>query len=115
MPGLPSYRAVSVVAQLAFDVQDLFPVPRDAFDPPPRVMSEAIRLNPKSLPSSPLFDRKKLLVLDQLFSFRGRKLRAALRKINPGNGSMPQQLLETRIEKLIPQQFSFILQNLGDS
>jgi len=46
-PGTKSWGRLSVALQRFWQVEALFDVPPDAFDPPPKVMSQVVRLNPR--------------------------------------------------------------------
>lgn len=45
-PGDENYRAISAICSYCFKVERLFTVGKDAFDPPPKVQSEVLRLVP---------------------------------------------------------------------
>jgi ribosomal RNA small subunit methyltransferase A len=111
-PGQPSYRAVSVIAQIGFKVSILFNVSRDSFSPPPRVESSAIHLIPPSENSLPYFNEERIRILDFIFSFRGRHLSSALKKLHSGKyvGSIFDDLLTARVETLSPKDYVKIIQ-----
>jgi len=46
MPGDENYRAISSICSYCFKIERLFSVGRDAFNPPPKVQSEVLRLMP---------------------------------------------------------------------
>ena len=50
-PGTKAYGRLSILAQYAWDVSSLFPVPRGAFFPQPDVDSRCIRLLPRAQPA----------------------------------------------------------------
>ncbi len=82
-PGIPSYRAISVVAQISFEIQKLFPIGKTDFDPPPRVASQVLGLSLNDRLEQPFFNKNSIHVLDQLFSFRGRRLSSAVKSSLP--------------------------------
>jgi 16S rRNA (adenine1518-N6/adenine1519-N6)-dimethyltransferase len=45
-PGDENYRAISSICSYCFKIERLFSVGRDAFNPPPKVQSEVLRLMP---------------------------------------------------------------------
>ncbi len=47
-PGSKTYGRLSIMVQYQLDVEELFTVAAEAFDPPPRVTSAVVRLWPKS-------------------------------------------------------------------
>jgi 16S rRNA (adenine1518-N6/adenine1519-N6)-dimethyltransferase len=107
-PGLESYRAASVIAQLSFVIEQLGIIQRTEFSPPPRVLSELVRLTPRA--PRPFFDRRRLLLLNRLFSYRRKKVSAALRKMGKGmltHGDI--SFSDTRVEALQPDEFAKII------
>ncbi|MBH9551743.1 16S rRNA (adenine(1518)-N(6)/adenine(1519)-N(6))-dimethyltransferase RsmA [Inhella gelatinilytica] len=76
-PGHKDYGRLSVMLQWRYDVEALFDVPPEAFDPPPRVMSAIVRMTPWKRPA--VLDPK---VLEELvavaFSQRRKLLRHTL-------------------------------------
>lgn len=111
-PGSSNYRSISVLAQYFFEIQKLFSVARHSFSPPPHVNSLAIRLVPKNnLLISHHLTASDLQILNQIFSFRGRLLRTAVRKLSK-EPEIPYWLLNARIEDLPPENFISIIQAL---
>ena len=47
LPGSSDYSVISVLSQYCFDMEPLFDVPKDCFNPPPKVDSKVIRLRKK--------------------------------------------------------------------
>lgn len=106
--GKESYRAVSVIAQNSFQIERLFSIARSSFSPQPKVLSEAVKLIPRKDIKQPFFSAHRMYLLNQLFSFRGRLLSSALKKTRYG-GTIPEHLLNSRIENLTPRSFADIL------
>ncbi len=106
-PGTESYRAVSVLAQLSFKMEQLFSISREKFLPPPKVSSKVVRFRPLS--PEPFFNVKRIRLLDSLFSFRGRLLSSALAKIRPDLTSAPSELTRQRIEKISPSNYAQLI------
>jgi 16S rRNA (adenine1518-N6/adenine1519-N6)-dimethyltransferase len=104
--GMDSYRAVSVIAQNSFVIERLFTINRDEFEPPPKVLSEAVRLTPSTIFDQPFFDSARISLVNQLFSFRGKLLSTAIKKmLEPKlKQRFPEELLKTRIEDLTPSE-----------
>lgn len=77
-PGTKAWGRLSVKMQQIFDVQPLFEVSPEAFEPPPRVLSAFVRLTYKSSPliaqNPALFDA----ILRQAFSHRRKTLANSL-------------------------------------
>ena len=72
-PGDADYGRLSVMLQWRYDIESLFEVPPEAFDPPPRVDSAVVRMVP--LPEPPQLDAALLEELDRA----ARELREQLR------------------------------------
>ena len=102
--GSESYRAVSVIAQDSFQIEELFSIDRNQFRPPPKVTSGAVLLTPRKDIPQPFFTKNRILLLSRLFSFRGRLLSAAFKKMGL-SATISQNLLNKRIENLTPSQF----------
>jgi 16S rRNA (adenine1518-N6/adenine1519-N6)-dimethyltransferase len=111
LPGSQNYRAVSVVAQLRFQIETIFDVRKEDFDPPPKVASRAIRLLPLAGQNSFFFDLKRLRMLDYLFSFRGRLLSSPLKNLLPEEKRGPYlaSVVSSRIESINPAEYAEIL------
>jgi 16S rRNA (adenine1518-N6/adenine1519-N6)-dimethyltransferase len=104
-PSTPAYGRLSVMLQLHFEMHNLFEVPPDAFDPPPKVDSAIVRMLPlaRALPEgfdSVLFGR----VVMAAFGQRRKTLRNSLgtllesqaggKKTPGGCGNAAAELLE---------------------
>lgn len=98
-PGNKTYGILSVILQTWYDIEYLFTVHENCFNPPPKVKSAVIRLtrnNRETLPCNPkLFKR----VIKQAFNQRRKTLRNSLKNIclNLGehtkmSGKRPEQL-----------------------
>ncbi len=115
-PGQPSYRAVSVLAQISFEIKIIFDVGRDCFSPPPRVESSAVHLVPDPEVSLPFFNEERIQILDFIFSFRGRHLSSALKKLLPGKnaGNIFDDFLADRVETIAPEDYVKIVQRIEE-
>ena len=104
-PGLPNYRAVSVLAQNRFTIQKLFDIEKDYFNPPPLVNSAVILLKTKG--ADPIHPQI-VSSLKTLFSFRGRLVSPSIKSILKYNEKelnmlidvLGYTLLQKRIERL---------------
>jgi 16S rRNA (adenine1518-N6/adenine1519-N6)-dimethyltransferase len=105
-PGSQKYGVYSVLASYCFEVEELFVVPPEDFQPRPRVFSSALRM--KRLRT--LSEAKLLAVrLKSLFGYRGRLVASFvkdLKKRRLWNDSevIQEQLLRRRVESLSPQE-----------
>lgn len=114
-PGDRSYRAVSVIAQIAFQMEQMFKVGRLEFDPPPKVESVGLRIFPNPKIRQPFFNKKKLKTIDFIFSFRGRKLSSAVRKLGSSDAqknAISADILAFRVEKISPATYMKLLSEM---
>ena len=78
VPGNKNYGRLSVMAGLQLDCEPLFDVPPQAFDPPPKVNSTALRLTPKKRPLMPRDRQLFEALVATAFSQRRKTLRNSL-------------------------------------
>jgi len=114
-PGSRDYSRLTVRAALYTRTDLLFPIPRGAFQPPPRVDSACVRIRasePPDLHDRELFDR----ILDRAFSQRRKMLRSSLR-----HEPMALDVLQAaghardRPERLSPAQWVSLANALADA
>lgn len=75
-PGTADYGRLSVMLQAYYDMESLFDVPPESFDPPPRVMSAIVRMTPKAAAQRHSIPGKLFATLVQsAFSQRRKMLR----------------------------------------
>jgi len=96
-PGDKRYRAISVIAQLAFKITIIEEIRREAFFPPPKISSYLVLIEPKRI-------LKDTNLIKFLFSFRGKKISSVLKKLGK-----EKELKEERVEKLTPEDFLRII------
>lgn len=116
-PKTSDYGRLSVMLQAYYDMDHLFDVPPECFDPTPRVMSAIVRMAPKpaaeraQIPHS-LFSK----VVSTAFSQRRKMLRNTWANVVPE--AIAQQagiVLTARAEEIAPQQFVHVAQLLAQS
>ena len=76
-PGEAAYGRLGVLLQAYYDVESLFDVPPEAFDPPPRVDSAVVRMLPRTGPG-PVAPEALSEVLQAGFGQRRKMLRGTL-------------------------------------
>jgi 16S rRNA (adenine1518-N6/adenine1519-N6)-dimethyltransferase len=100
--GSKNYRAVSVLAQYAFNITPILNVPPDAFTPKPKVHSSVVVMTPK--PNINLSEETVKAVY-KLFALRNKKVSKALKILtNDVAERLTQDLLDKRIATLTPQE-----------
>ena len=106
-PGTKSYKAISVLAQYLFKIEEIIDVHPNAFNPPPKVYSKVMIIKPKFADKKISPDLLKYLRL--IFSFRGKKVSTAIRHIIDQNKAIINKsnplILNKRVEKLSPEDF----------
>jgi 16S rRNA (adenine1518-N6/adenine1519-N6)-dimethyltransferase len=78
--GNKTYGVLSVLIQAFFEVEYLFEVHEQSFNPPPKVKSAVIRLTPRQVPAFK-DERKFFLLVKTAFNQRRKTLRNAVRSI----------------------------------
>lgn len=106
-PRTKSYGILSVVVQLASEVEILFPVSRNVFFPKPDVRSAMVKLRfpekPAMAPTDPAFLRN---LIRTAFNQRRKTLRNSLSRILTDDMQrLPDELSGKRAEELEPSEF----------
>ena len=110
-PGNKKYGIISVLLQAYYNIEYLFTVDEDVFDPPPKVKSGVIRLsrnNEKKLDCNEKFFNK---VVKLAFSQRRKTLRNALKPLI-GKLEFNDTILELRAERLSVKDFVYLTNQL---
>ena len=106
-PGSKTYGILSVLLQSYYDIDYLFTVHEQAFDPPPKVKSGVIRLVRNSmseLPHGMSFAHFKRVVKGA-FNQRRKTLRNALKSAGFEEHQIPEAFLAKRAEQLSVREF----------
>lgn len=104
-PGNKAYGILSVFMQLFYDIEYLFTVPSEAFDPPPKVLSGVIRLRRNALRDPGCDLNAYIKVVKTGFNQRRKMLRVSLKSILPLGSEVPEHFSTQRPEQLSPQEF----------
>ncbi len=113
LPGREEYRFVSVLAQILFGIEIVKGISRYDFDPVPGVSSSIIRLVPRNDSGLDSFASAHARLLRNIFSFRGRLLRSAVRKtpeLMKCSRELREEWQNRRVEQLQPQEILSILE-----
>jgi len=92
--SVKNYRAVSALAQYCFDIEPLMQVGKNSFSPKPKVDSVVLKMIKRRK-----VGREVIRELKLLFSFKGKKVRSAARKLG-----ISETLIDKRIENLSPEE-----------
>lgn len=108
-PGTKAYGILSVMIQAWYDVEYLFTVDEDVFNPPPKVKSAVIRMTRNSVTSLGCDETLFRRVVKSVFNQRRKMLRVSLRQIFAGKDTaaefFQQDIMTKRPEQLTIQQF----------
>jgi len=80
-PGCKNFGILSVLVQLYYDVEYLFTVEPDVFNPPPKVRSAVVRLTRNKLRRPPCDEKLLRRVVKTTFNQRRKMLRGSLRPL----------------------------------
>jgi 16S rRNA (adenine1518-N6/adenine1519-N6)-dimethyltransferase len=104
-PGNKVYGILSVLVQAFYDVEYLFDVPPEAFNPPPKVMSGVIRLSRNQQTPPMRSERDFFMLVKAAFNQRRKTLRNATRSLfEPA--ALQDPIFEKRAEQLQVADFA---------
>ena len=108
-PGSKVYGILSVLIQVWYDVEYLFTVDENVFNPPPKVKSAVIRMTRNDVTDIGCDEKLFKRVVKTVFNQRRKMLRVSLRQIfntgKPTNGFYEQDIMTKRPEQLSIAQF----------
>ena len=108
-PGNKQYGILSVLIQAWYDVEYLFTVDENAFNPPPKVKSAVIRMTRNNVEKLDCNEALFKRVVKTVFNQRRKMLRVSLRQILGGiantDGFFSHELMTKRPEQLTIEQF----------
>ncbi|WP_200974277.1 16S rRNA (adenine(1518)-N(6)/adenine(1519)-N(6))-dimethyltransferase RsmA [Echinicola sp. 20G] len=113
--GNKEYGILSVLLQAFYDIEYLFTVPPDVFDPPPKVDSGVIRLRRNGVETLPCDEKLFFRVVKQGFSTRRKTLRNALKSMGLSEEMREDPILDKRAEQLSVQEFISLTNKLQAS
>lgn len=112
-PGSKTYGILSVLLQAFYDVEYLFTVPPEVFNPPPKVQSAVIRLKRNELQRLDCDEKKFKMVVKTAFNQRRKTLRNALGSLTFATAPN-EHLLTLRAERLSVEDYVQITKCLAD-
>ena len=109
-PGTKAYGILSVLIQAWYDVEYLFTVEPDVFNPPPKVQSAVIRMTRNKVAHLDCNENLFKRVVKTVFNQRRKMLRVSLRQLfnsaNPApDGFFDHEIMTKRPEQLTIAQF----------
>lgn len=106
-PSSKNYKAISVIAQLAFKISVYDIIPPTAFYPVPKVFSYIVKFEPKN---QYILNESLIKNINLIFTFRGKKVRTVIKHLSKNNFYFYNNLerecknLNERIENLTPNE-----------
>ena len=113
--GSKKYGILSVLLQAFYDIEYLFTVHEDVFDPPPRVKSGVLRLVRNKTLALDCDEKKFVQVVKQGFNNRRKTLRNALKPLNLSDEIRALELLDKRAEQLTVGEFIGLTKKIEES
>ena len=99
-PGSKTYGILSVLLQAWYDIEYLFTVHENVFNPPPKVKSAVIRLKRNNVKELGCDEKQFVTVVKQAFNQRRKTLRNSLRSM------IPAEIIDNEIFNKRPEQLS---------
>lgn len=100
--GSKKYGIISVLLQTFFDIEYLFTVSENVFNPPPKVKSAVIRLRRNNVDELPCNEAFFMKVVKAAFNLRRKMLRNSLKEICT---NLPEEYAQKRPEQLSVEDF----------
>lgn len=113
--GSKKYGILSVLLQAFYDIEYMFTVNEDVFDPPPRVKSGVLRMKRNEVKELPCEVKKFVQVVKQGFNNRRKTLRNALKPLNLPDEIRELELLNKRAEQLTVDEFIGLTKKIEES
>lgn len=112
--GSKVYGIMSVLIQAYYDVEYLFTVNEDVFDPPPKVKSGVIRIKRNDVTDLGVNHKKFVQTVKMAFSTRRKTLRNALKPLNLPKEITDNDMFSKRAEQLSVKQFIELTKIVSD-
>lgn len=104
-PGSKTYGILSVLLSAFYNIEYLFTVNENVFNPPPKVKSAVIRMTRNEVTKLGCDEKLFVQVVKAGFNQRRKTLRNALRQLGMPLDNIPAELLAKRAEQLTVAQF----------
>ena len=111
--GSKKYGILSVLTQAFFDVEYLFTVPPNVFNPPPKVDSGVIRLTRKKDYTLPVDEKLFFKVVKTAFNQRRKMLRSSLKSFQLSDTLKEDTIFTKRPEQLSVQEFFILTEKIA--
>ena len=104
-PGSKTYGIISILVQAFYDVEYLFDVPPESFNPPPKVVSAVFRLKRKTTTYEVRSEKVFIQLVKAAFNQRRKTLRNATRSLFDDD-VITDEIFNKRAEQLSIQDFA---------
>ena len=111
-PHTKVYGILSVLVQAFYDVEYLFDVPPESFNPPPKVMSGVIRLKRKETPVEVRSEKAFFTLVKAAFGQRRKMLRNPMKPFFDA-AVLQEQIFTKRAEQLTVEEFAALTFKMG--
>ena len=111
-PGSKTYGILSVLLQAWYDIEYLFTVNENVFNPPPKVKSAVIRFKRNNVNELGCDEKLFVTVVKQAFNQRRKTLRNSLRSLIPAE-IIDKEIFNKRPEQLSVQEFIELTRHLS--
>ena len=112
-PGSKTYGILSVLLSAFYNIEYLFTVHENVFNPPPKVKSAVIRMRRNDVTSLECDETLFVKVVKIGFNQRRKTLRNALKQLSLPLDAVPVQLLSLRAEQLSVNDFITLTKSLS--
>lgn len=110
-PGSKTYGILSVLLQAWYDIEYLFTVHENVFNPPPKVKSAVVRLKRNNIKELDCDEKTFVKIVKQAFNQRRKTLRNSLRQMIPAE-IIDNEVFNKRPEQLSVQEFVELVKKL---
>jgi len=107
VPGNKTFGILSVLMQAFYDIEYLFTVSENVFDPPPKVKSAVIRMKRNTTSNLECDEKLFFRVVKAGFNQRRKTLRNSLKAVL-GDQKLDDELMSKRPEQLSVQEFVYL-------
>jgi 16S rRNA (adenine1518-N6/adenine1519-N6)-dimethyltransferase len=111
-PHTKVYGILSVLVQAFYEVEYLFDVPPESFNPPPKVMSGVIRLTRKETPVAVRSEKAFFTLVKAAFGQRRKMLRNPMKPFFEA-AVLQEEIFTKRAEQLTVEQFAELTFKMG--
>ena len=113
-PGNKDYGILSVLLQAFYDIEYLFTVESEVFNPPPKVKSAVIRLKRNTVEQLDCEEHVFKTIVKTAFNQRRKTLRNSLKTIRFSEGFTQEKIFEKRPEQLSVKEFIYLAQQVSE-